>query len=265
MADSSPSADLLDRASKVFGMANSLARGFQNENREQVPMLVLDESPREGHRKKISDFIAATLDLRDAIESPPEGFEAVAEQLLKACQLARILPLMDGWDLLDQWPSLNQIAFDGHIAVTEAVKAKRLEDPWAFLDRPPASDAEPAADADQQNPAKPIQTKSKRSTERGEGRAKLIAALTKYHKYADDGCLNLEPAGSNELARLAGVSVSTASAFFSKEFGGHTKYRAICADATSLIAGLKLLNQEFSPHDLYGGKPPGEVEREDDE
>src|SRR5262249_18814112 len=38
----------------------------------------------------------------------------------------------------------------------------------------------------------------KRSTERGEGRAKLIAALTKHHQYADGGCLNLEPIGNNE-------------------------------------------------------------------
>jgi len=103
-------------------------------------------------------------------------------------------------------------------------------------------------------------TKTKRSTERGEGRAKLIAALTKHHKYADGSCLNLEPVGNNELARLAEVSESTASAFFNKQFGGHTKYRAMCSDATRLIAALKLLNQEFSPHHLFGAKPPGEDE-----
>ena len=108
-------------------------------------------------------------------------------------------------------------------------------------------------------------TKAKRSTEKGEGQAKLIAALTKHHKYADGSCLNLEPVGNNELARLAEVSESTASAFFNKQFGGHTKYRAICSDATRLIAALKLLNQEFSPHHLFGAKPPGEDEREDEE
>jgi hypothetical protein len=124
-------------------------------------------------------------------------------------------------------------------------------------------------DADKGQPAEPAgdstPTKAKRSTERGEGRAKLVAALTKHHQYADGGCLNLEPIGNNELARLAGVSESTASGFFNKQFDGHTKYRVICADATRLVAALKLLNQEFAPHHLFGAKPPGEDEREDEE
>lgn len=107
--------------------------------------------------------------------------------------------------------------------------------------------------------------KSKRSTERGEGRAKLIGALVKHHKYADGSCLNLEYIGNNELARLAQVSESTASTFFSKEFEGHTKYRALCRDASQLVAALKLLNQDFSPHHLFGRCPPGEDERGDEE
>ena len=112
--------------------------------------------------------------------------------------------------------------------------------------------------------AKATPTKAKRSTVQGEGQAKLIAALTKHHKYADGSCLNQEPVGNNELARDAEVYKSTASAFFKKEFGGHMKYRTMCSDTTSLIYALKLLNQEFSPHCLYGAKPPGEDEREDE-
>jgi len=100
---------------------------------------------------------------------------------------------------------------------------------------------------------------------RGEGRVKLIAALTKHHKYADGSSLNLEPVGNNELARLAKVSESTASAFFKKQFGGHTKYRTICPNATRLITSLKLLNQEFSPDNLFGAKPPGEGDCKDEE
>jgi len=92
----------------------------------------------------------------------------------------------------------------------------------------------------------------KRSTERGEGRAKLIAALTKHHQYADGGCLNLEPIGNNELAKAAGVSPSTASAFFNDKFQGHTKYKAICRDTGKLVAALKLLNDEFTPYYLLG-------------
>jgi hypothetical protein len=105
----------------------------------------------------------------------------------------------------------------------------------------------------------------KRSTEKGEARLKLIAALTKHHDYAHGSCLNLEPVGNNELAQLADVSVSTASEFFNKQFGGHTKYRALCQDVTLLVAALKLLNQEFTPQNLYGAKLPGEGERENEE
>jgi hypothetical protein len=92
----------------------------------------------------------------------------------------------------------------------------------------------------------------KRSTARGEGRPKLIAALTEHHQYADGGCLNLAPIGNNELAKAAGVSPSTASAFFSDKFQGHTNYKALCRDASKLLAALKLLNDEFAPYHLLG-------------
>jgi hypothetical protein len=101
-------------------------------------------------------------------------------------------------------------------------------------------------------PAHQQAVRPKRSTERGEGREKLIAALTKHHRYADGGCLNTEPINNNELARLAGVDKATASAFFKAKFRGHAKYRAACRDAGRLADALKVLNGEFSPHDLYG-------------
>jgi hypothetical protein len=112
--------------------------------------------------------------------------------------------------------------------------------------------------------AEPRQPTPKRSTERGEGRAKLIAALTEHHKYADGSYLNLEPVGSNELARKAEVSKATASAFFKTEFQGYAKYRVICRDAGRLADSLKALNGEFSPHDLYGRRPADEDARDED-
>jgi hypothetical protein len=54
---------------------------------------------------------------------------------------------------------------------------------------PPQLEAAPAP-APQPAPAQ------RRSTERGEGRLKLIAALTKQHQYADGGCLTTEPVRS---------------------------------------------------------------------
>lgn len=113
--------------------------------------------------------------------------------------------------------------------------------------------------------AGPRQPTPKRSTERGEGRAKLISALTKHHRYADGSCLNLEPVGCNELARKAQVSPSTAWAFFDTEFQGYAKYRVICRDPGQLADSLKALRGEFSPHDMYGRRPPGEDNRDNDE
>lgn len=107
--------------------------------------------------------------------------------------------------------------------------------------------------------------KTKRSTVRGEGQAKLIAALTKHHNYADGSCLNWEPIGNNELARLAEVSESTASTFFKNQFGGHAKYRSACRIQEALIGSLKTLNQEFTPRNLVLGYLPGEDQREDEE
>lgn len=116
--------------------------------------------------------------------------------------------------------------------------------------------------------ARPV--KKKQSTAKGDAREKIIGALNKHHKYAEGSCLNLEPIGNNELARLAVVSESTASAFFKNEFnrgerGGFAKYRVICRDAGRLADSLKALNGEFSPHDLYGRRPAGEDERDDED
>jgi hypothetical protein len=93
---------------------------------------------------------------------------------------------------------------------------------------------------------------------------KLIAALSKHHKYADGGCLNLEPIGNNELARAADVAPSTASAFFHDKFQGYRTYKALCWDKGRLAAALKLLNGEFSPHDLYRRRPADEDDRDDE-
>lgn len=86
--------------------------------------------------------------------------------------------------------------------------------------------------------------KKKRSTQKGEGDDKLISVLTLHHKYADGGCLNLEPIGNNDIARLAEVSTSTASEFFKKRFGGHHNYKYTCGNTGRLIEALKELNGE---------------------
>lgn len=82
---------------------------------------------------------------------------------------------------------------------------------------------------------------------RGAGRAKLIAALTKYHRYTDGREINETPVGVNELARLAGVVGDTASRFFTWAFGSHDRYKAVCDSKRGLIFHLQKLNGELSP------------------
>lgn len=106
------------------------------------------------------------------------------------------------------------------------------------------------------------QQRPKRSTERGEAQLKVVAALTKHHRYAEEGCLNEEPIGVNRLARMARVAPSTVSKFFSTKFKGHSRYRGLCRQPKELLDCLKVLRGEFLPHELlYGRRPPGEEDR----
>jgi hypothetical protein len=384
-------ADLLHRAGEVFSLAGQLGQAF---HRERVsPVFAVGPAVFQRHALLFDAFCAALLDLRDAMQNPPDGFAPVAQHLLQAAKLAKGIRdtlARDGGftDYLDYRVELTTVCQTGWEAVKAVTKARRLDDPFAFVDEPatpafslldrfPATpaghvaflewvreevhhvveskrlpldqrypnatiekrvrgikwaealarlaalsnlpegvrakvghvlrreltvgtveqidallepavwgvrdaweqarqveDADPEAQANtaaaQGEPAEATSetsttTKPKRSTQRGDGRAKLIAALTKHHQYADGGCLNLEPIGNNKLARLAGVSESTASGFFTTQFDGHTKYRASCANATLLVASLKVLNQEFSPHHLFGSNPPSEDRQDDGE
>jgi hypothetical protein len=106
--------------------------------------------------------------------------------------------------------------------------------------------------------------KPKRSTQKGDARIKIIAGLTEHHKYQNGGCGNLAPVQVRQFARKCQVSPDSVSTFFKKEFGndrGHKGYLAACRDAPRLTAWLKLLNQDYSPHPLFGGNPPENTDR----
>jgi hypothetical protein len=99
----------------------------------------------------------------------------------------------------------------------------------------------------------------KASTESGEARTKIIAALTQHHRYANGSCLNLDPVNVRALSRACGAAKSSVSRFFEKQFGGHAKYRNVyCADLHRMVAALKKLNGEYTVDDLFGGTLPGE-------
>jgi hypothetical protein len=113
-----------------------------------------------------------------------------------------------------------------------------------------------------------LKKKRKKSTESGEARERLIAALTKHHKYDDGGCLNMEPIGNNELARQAEVDRHTASDFFKAHFEGHAAYKAACVNRErqwKIREQLKVLNGDFTVFRSLNGEPSGEDNRSDDE
>jgi len=104
----------------------------------------------------------------------------------------------------------------------------------------------------------------KRSRPRGAARQLLVGKLNAHHHYDDGRSLNLEPIGNNAIASLVGIDKSTASDFFTKEFGSYDHYCRTCADPAALTAALRLLNGEVKPRNLYGRAPPGEGARPDD-
>lgn len=121
---------------------------------------------------------------------------------------------------------------------------------------------------------KRTQTKSGNKL-RSDAEQKMVAVLSKHHRYDSGDPLNFEPIVSNELARKAEVSSSTASDFFADHFKGYKNYVTHCKQET-LLTSLKLLNNDFQPYifnnpsslsneEILNGIPaPDEEPNEDD-
>jgi hypothetical protein len=163
MADSSPLDGLLDRAGNVFSLAGKLGRAFQEEGQSRA--VFFDPSIWKRHEPTFNEFCEELLELRDATQKPPDGFEPVAAQLLAAARLAKRLrdclsseaerdrsswkgqpfgqmlgvknprpPAFTAyWEF---FPDLNSVFENGWRAVNEVTAARRLDDPFAFVDEP---------------------------------------------------------------------------------------------------------------------------------
>lgn len=107
-------------------------------------------------------------------------------------------------------------------------------------------------------------TKMKRSTANGDAQLKMIGKLNDHHGYYNGSCGNFSPIASNELARQSEVSGSTASLFFSKQFGGYNKYVVQCSKTDLLVRALKLLNQEYTPK-ILNGRPLDDRDSDEEE
>jgi hypothetical protein len=149
----------------------------------------------------------------------------------------------------------NASMFSRSGIVTEPIptQAPAISPPPAGQSSPPAEDAY----------SKPV--REKKSTEKGEAEAKLIAALAAHHQYSDGSCLNLEPVKNNALARSASVDRGSASYFFTKHFKGLQQYARICQDPASLSRILGSLVGDMPAWKLFGRAPNSEGGRSEDE
>lgn len=278
--------DQVARSMKGELMANPTAKGLKAGEAYLRAIENDPDSKRGLMRARDHLLVVATAmnspEFREVIEAEQqaaqERIDAIRESVKQLGDELEVLHLPRP-ETLEDWQVLGRIVEipEEYLQTGSWTAAEIFNRAMAWVQREKikvklAADVQAERESQQSAPASdgPKAVKSKRSTEKGEGRAKLIAALTKHHQYADDDCLNLDPIGNNELARLAEVSESTASAFFNNEFnqgesGGHATYRVICCDPSRLADSLKVLNGEFSPHHLYGRTPPGERERDDDE
>jgi len=98
--------------------------------------------------------------------------------------------------------------------------------------------------------------KAKRSTVKGEARAKIIAGLNEHHGYDNGSCTNLTPIQVGDFATKTNVSKSSVSVFLKAEFAesnepGYTKYKIACQDTGTLGQSLKILNGELTPSILF--------------
>jgi hypothetical protein len=177
-----------------------------------------------------------------------------------------LLDLQQKTALLDLVQDLRHPFFGDHLAGNRALALgflSKLDDVLRSIGGTAASRIGRAVEGPET--ANPTATRPKRSTERGEARRKIIAAMTESHQFDKGGCLNTDSIGVNDLARKAGVAPSTVTKFFNDEFDGHDQYRALCRRSPSeLVTVLKMLRGEHSPRLLYNRISPKEGRRDDE-
>ena len=141
-------AGLLDRADRVFALADRMGRTWQEDHRRQGDERRVDLGSWARHRPDYDAFCRDLLDLGEAIQNPPAGFDGVAAALRRAVCVAQdiraVMATAGGqmWaNYLERWPELNTVADEGRRALANARRAMRPADP---LDALAAMSARPA-------------------------------------------------------------------------------------------------------------------------
>ncbi len=117
--------------------------------------------------------------------------------------------------------------------------------------------------------AKPVNGKvkrKKRSTAKGDARAKIIPALIAWHKYDNGRCGNFDSISAVKLAsnEYADVSEGSVSGFFKVAFGGYSGYVGACNQRQTLETKLQAMNGDFATIKTVGRAVQGEGGRDDD-
>ncbi len=115
------------------------------------------------------------------------------------------------WRNVERWPGnqldadhFNDLEIEGYVGYLQSLSRQLRQDyPVTTTTQTPHEAAAGGGDEEQ------TETTKKRSTVKGEAQEKLVAALTKHHKYQDGSCLNIEAIGSNELAPTGGCEPRT--------------------------------------------------------
>jgi hypothetical protein len=146
MAEAAPLASLLDRAGNVFSLAGTLGRAWCEEHKALRPRGQVDPTGWQHYAADFQAFYDSLLDMRDAMQQPPDGFAPVAEQLQHAARIAMAIqdatqsPNRRMWaEYLEFFPDLNTVFHDGWEAIKQANKPQRPANLFNFLKAPQAS------------------------------------------------------------------------------------------------------------------------------
>jgi len=199
------------------------------------------------------------------------GVEAVAHPSLPSqahaavIELARVIRSLHTFTgAFGEWdndvPSLMKAIRDASVFSHTTTAAEATTAAFTVISPLPNADDPHRVDSTPQTLAR-----KKRSTEKGEAEAKLIAALAAHHEYSDGSCLNLDPVRNNAIARVADVDQGSATHFFKKHFRGRKQYIRICQDPESLSLILGALVRDMPAWKLFGRAPTSEGGRAEDE
>lgn len=215
------------------------------------------------------DEIDRCLQVPPSVGNPSN--ERVFEPLFAAIDRVPIYEMLPPYEKLSQtelrirpglpwFPEGNRIACSLNLTLSRVWTVIEIESALAkrSLEQEQATAAK-AALAEHEHK----QPKGSRKPADGGNLDRIIAALTKHHRYSNGICENYDPIGARALAEQAGLGRKNAgrvTEFFQASlWQRHKTYVQACNRRDPKVAfWLTTLNRETPDWNTYGGEPPGE-------